>query len=1080
MNPLSNRTSQAEQETAHDDGTLISPDTSPAPAVPVMPAVREVAIQQPMLPALPTPASMSTGQNTAPTLAAGVKRSAADAGLDADAIPDGKRVKVSHANDMDTEEFQETLSTMPDLAVGRKRSASDAGLDEDGLFARKRLKQDEANYSNSQVQAMMTDSESPSQEQMPASDSSTGVSFAMNVQVRQQSEEMHLDMTDIWLSAHRGDMETIQAWLDKPETDVNAECAGHGAALHAVDSEFRPFRDLYISSDDSDSTDSSTDYRLEAAEERHGLPESRHDTSLLKLLLSRPGIDANKRKSCGRTALMSAVDSGQLQNVQALLAWPGIDLAARDDSGKTALAIVTERTPPPVVEALLAAHGIKASYQQYMDRHREFTAAAAAGNLSQLRSLAVEMPWININFVVNGESALGSAVNNAHLETIMALVAMPGIFVSSNIANLMAELAIEKGHFQLLRDMLERPIFYDIQKASTFRFYLNLAAANGCFPIVQMLLSSPEINGTVGHDKGEHALFNATIHEHHQIAIALAAMPWINANPSMKESFYSGKYHGYPVLAVAAEKGNLSLVRALLAVPAIDVNLVTDSGHTPLMLAAYYGHLDIVQALLAMPGIDIKKSSQCLPYRGDSPEHISGARVGRSPFAPRTYYSALRLAKLSNEQRIVEALLASARPVRSETEETDAAISDADTTTSPLSPPREQLDPQRASWLEQGCMDISRGTCLASDVQLLLQSAIPLPAWCQSSLVEAIALAFTAGHYRAAPAPLWRTLRQTRAWLAGLAFGAKQSRQDVIELDTAISHQLESMKLWNVFLNEVEDLQWLKADPDDAQLEELTLLGCAARDGDLTAIKTFVALGANIHLRSPNGDVPIVAAAKAGQWAACAELLSLGAMPVMGDSEGYPALYYIAKAFAHTDTATPALAKLIRYLRLKDVRFDIPAPNPDDQDREKNPTVLISDILFSNPESWVVFGKSIYGIADEPLPALPVVPTPQSHPSASSKAQVHAMFQSANAEAALAAWLDANPQHLHWRDPDNAQTLLHLAAADQNAGLVQLLLDRGIARTHVDRAGQTAAQLLPADYMSSHTPAAKTIADLLR
>ncbi|RYE72902.1 MAG: hypothetical protein EOO81_02140 [Oxalobacteraceae bacterium] len=69
---------------------------------------------------------------------------------------------------------------------------------------------------------------------------------------------------------------------------------------------------------------------------------------------------------------------------------------------------------------------------------------------------------------------------------------------------------------------------------------------------------------------------------------------------------------------------------------------------------------------------------------------------------------------------------------------------------------------------------------------------------------------------------------------------------------------------------------------------------------------------------------------------------------------------------------------------------------------------------------------------------------------------------------------------MHWRDPDNAQTLLHLAAADQNAGLVQLLLDRGIARTHVDRAGQTAAQLLPADYMSSHTPAAKTIADLLR
>jgi ankyrin repeat protein len=1080
MNPLSNRTLQAEQETAHDDGTLISPDTFPAPAVPVMPAVREVAIQRPMLPALPPPASMCTGQNTAPVLAAGVKRSAADAGFDADAIPDGKRVKVSHANDMDTEEFQETLSTTPDLAVGRKRSASDAGLDEDGLFARKRLKQDEANYSNRQVQAMMTDSESPSQEQMPAPDSSTGVSFALNVQVRQQSEEMHLDMTDIWLSAHRGDLQTIQAWLDKPETDVNAKCAEHGAVLHAIDSEFQPWRCLYDSSNDFDSTDSSTDDRLEAAKERHGLPESRHDTSLLKLLLARPGIDANKRVEGGWTALMRAVDSRQLQNVQALLAWPGIDLAARNNRGETALSIVTEKTPPSIVEALLGAHGIKASYQQYLDRHREFTAAAATGDLAQVRSLLAEIPWINTNFEVNGQAALTSAAKNTHLETALALLAMPGIRVWRSDAELLARLAIKKRCFQLLRDMLDRPSFYSIHEASFFYPYLELAAANGYFPVVQMLLFSPEINNNVGKDKGRNALFDATVCDHYQIAIVLVAMPWINGNASWGGSSHGSKYRGYPVLTIAAEKGNLSLVRALLAVPEIDVNLANESGHTPLMLAAYYGHFKIAQALLAMPGIDIKKSSQYVPYRGDSAEHLSGTRVRRSPFAPRTYYSALKLAKLSNEQRIVEALLAHARPVRSKPEETDTTISGADTSTSPLSPPREQLDPQRASWLEQGCIDIILGSCLASDVQRLLQSAIPLPAWCQSSLVEAIALGFTAGHYRAAPAPLWRTLLQTRAWLAGLAFGAKQSRQDVIALDTAISHQLESMKLWNVFLNEVEDLQSLKADPDDAQFEELTLLGCAARDGDLPAIKTLVALGANIHLRSPNGDVPIVAAARAGQWAACAELFSIGAMPVMGDSKGYPALYYIGSAFAHPDTATPALAKLIRYLRLKNVRFDILAPNPDERDREKKPTVLISDILFSNPESWIRFGKIIYGIADEPLLALPMMPTPQSHPSASSKAQVHAMFQWANAQTALAAWLDADPQRLHWEDPDNSQTLLHLAAANQNAGLVRLLLDRGIARTHVDRAGQTAAQLLPADFMSSYTPAAKAIADLLR
>jgi ankyrin repeat protein len=387
---------------------------------------------------------------------------------------------------------------------------------------------------------------------------------------------------------------------------------------------------------------------------------------------------------------------------------------------------------------------------------------------------------------------------------------------------------------------------------------------------------------------------------------------------------------------------------------------------------------------------------------------------------------------------------------------------------------------QRASWIDEKCTALSLGTCPTSDVPFLLQSTIPFPAWRQSSLANAIALGFTAGHYHNAPDLIWQTVQGTRAWLAGLAFGAGQSRQDAIELDPGICYQLESMHQWKQFLNALEHLRLLKADPDGGVTDKLTLLGRAARDGDLAKIKVLVALGANIHLRSPNGDVPIVAATRAGQWAACAELFSLGAMPVMGDNKGYPALYYIASAFARSDTATPALASLIRYLRLKNVRFDIPAPNPDEQDREKSPTILVSDILFSNPESWVRFGKAIYGIDDEPLPATVIAPTPQNQQSASSKAQVHAMFQSANAEAALATWLDADPQRLHWQDPDDAQSLLHLATASQNIGLVQLLLNRGIARTHVDRAGQTAAQLLPADYMSSYTPAAERIASLLR
>ena len=82
--------------------------------------------------------------------------------------------------------------------------------------------------------------------------------------------------------------------------------------------------------------------------------------------------------------------------------------------------------------------------------------------------------------------------------------------------------------------------------------------------------------------------------------------------------------------------------------------------------------------------------------------------------------------------------------------------------------------------------------------------------------------------------------------------------------------------------------------------------------------------------------------------------------------------------------------------------------------------------------------------------------------------------------ATVAAWLDADQQRLRWQDPDNGEGLLHLAAAGHNIGVVRLLLDRGADRRHADHAGQTAAQFLPAEYMSSRTPVVADIAALLR
>lgn len=756
--------------------------------------------------------------------------------------------------------------------------------------------------------------------------------------------------------------------------------------------------------------------------------------------------------------------------------------------------------------------------------------AAKNGHL-QLLQFMLDKPDFDVNgFDLHSNSYLASAAENDHLNIVQALLAAPGINVNlgMDIGRTALISATKNGHFQIVQALLAAPGIDVNAVAYVEGTALISAATKGHFQIVEVLLAAPGIDVNAGAGRGRTALLAASRANHVQIAIVLAAMPGIDVNVrvGIGDRAYPDEYYRYTALMVAAEKGNLSLVRTLLAVKTIEANLADERGYTPLMLAAYLGHFKIVQALLAMPGVDVHRSTNYAPYLGSSHEYAFGHSCAVRPHG--ITFSTLSLAERSNEQQIVDALLAipappgfvhrnlfnsmrrSARLARTTSEKKHTATSaeiyrilrlilyPGSGAVSPVPPQSAQLDAQRATWLKQKCLAITLGTCPASDVPFLLQSTIPFPAWCQPLLANAIALGFTVGHYRNAPAPLWQPLLQTRAWLAGLALGARQSRQDAIELDAGISGQLESMGLWNGFLNALKELRQMKADPDDGQLDKLTLLGYAARDGDLPMIKTLVAMGANIHLRSPNGDAPILAAARAGQWAACAELVSLGAKPVMVDSNGYPALYYIASAFAHSETATPVLARLIRYLRLKNIRFDIPAPNPVDQvskgvnsltlfgtpldlpesASERDSTILVSDILVSNPQSWVLFGKDIYGIDDAPLPA--TAPASPAHQSMTLKTHVHAMFQSANAEAALAAWLDEDPQRLQWQDPDNGQGLLHLAAAHQHVGLVRLLLDRGIARTHADHAGRTAAQLLPADYMSSYTPAAKTIADLLR
>jgi hypothetical protein len=97
-------TQPAERGEARDRLTSAAHDANPAPDVPAAPSIRQGNARQPLLQILPPPPALpQTTRNSLPTLAGGVKRSATEAGFDADAVRNGKRVKLSDTTDPDTE-----------------------------------------------------------------------------------------------------------------------------------------------------------------------------------------------------------------------------------------------------------------------------------------------------------------------------------------------------------------------------------------------------------------------------------------------------------------------------------------------------------------------------------------------------------------------------------------------------------------------------------------------------------------------------------------------------------------------------------------------------------------------------------------------------------------------------------------------------------------------------------------------------------------------------------------------------------------------------------------------------------------
>ena len=91
-----------------------------------------------------------------------------------------------------------------------------------------------------------------------------------------------------------------------------------------------------------------------------------------------------------------------------------------------------------------------------------------------------------------------------------------------------------------------------------------------------------------------------------EVLRALLAEPVIDVNKA--------NYSGWTAVMIAAASGKTEIVKALLTVPGIDVNKTADDGYTAIIAAAEKGHSEVVRALLSAPGIDVNKVEEQRGY----------------------------------------------------------------------------------------------------------------------------------------------------------------------------------------------------------------------------------------------------------------------------------------------------------------------------------------------------------------------------------------------------------------------------------------------------------------------------------
>ena len=258
-------------------------------------------------------------------------------------------------------------------------------------------------------------------------------------------------------------------------------------------------------------------------------------------------------------------------------------------------------------------------------RERDLFDASIKGDTVKLMSL-LRHRNVDINMGVEGGTMLCAAVFNGRLNIVRELLSRPGINV--NLAQRPAAtplfLAAQEGHVKIVELLLNKDGINVNLATITGATPLYMAIQQGHVEVVKLLLGAPGIHVNLVTSQGGTPLLLAAQYGYEEVVKLLLAVPGIDIDTQRKPdggtALYMAAQKNFPgiveqlvrrgadvnlglndsstPLGIAADRGQLEVVRILLQVPAINIDKATNTGITPLSIAVQRGHKQVIKLLL--------------------------------------------------------------------------------------------------------------------------------------------------------------------------------------------------------------------------------------------------------------------------------------------------------------------------------------------------------------------------------------------------------------------------------------------------------------------------------------------------